>query len=442
MCIAQTRRHALDQLDLVVESFRHAVGVAMPHEADNRLEPTRQRPRDTRQRRLGALRRALTELHKRLSGWFVLLAMEPLPQVLPPIQRFTSLWTAPAPVVTGDARVHIQVIGGLAPAFAQLLQLLSLVLVALVFDRAQHAVTGIHSLLDHMETVDAVHLIAKALLEGSGVRLGHLQHHHCDSGQFLLRTASAPRHDIVGTSALQRHERRALVPIDHQGVGAMPLAPGVCINADDAAELAGTPTTTSFTRPAEHAACGEAVTTGACLARTPPQQCLSHLVGEALSPRCTCAERLALLPGSVLASAARKAPHMQPQHGGPLQDRQGAQAPQSALFDAGAARLASGTHDGVLAAFEMQLKLCGAKHLSDDATCWASAQRCDTMEIHAHRALLLGGFSWKDSPRIVRDIRCVSMSASEPLVIEPRHWPQTWRRAHKIIHTRLHWMLG
>src|SRR3989442_7011531 len=38
MCIAQTRRHALDQLDLVVESFRHAVGVAMPHEADNRLD--------------------------------------------------------------------------------------------------------------------------------------------------------------------------------------------------------------------------------------------------------------------------------------------------------------------------------------------------------------------------------------------------------------------
>ena len=111
MCIAQTIRHALDQLDLVVESFRHAVGVAMPNEADNRLEPTRQRPRDTRQRLLGALRRALTEFHKRLSGWFFLLAVEPLPQVLHPIQRFTSLWTAPAPVVTGDELIHIKLIG-------------------------------------------------------------------------------------------------------------------------------------------------------------------------------------------------------------------------------------------------------------------------------------------------------------------------------------------
>src|SRR5712691_7971183 len=111
MCIAQTRRHALDQLDLVVESFRHAVGVAMPHEADNRLEPTRQRPRDTRQRLLGALRRSLNEFQKRLSGWFFILAIAPLPQVLHPIQRFTSLWKAPAPVVTGDELIHIKLIG-------------------------------------------------------------------------------------------------------------------------------------------------------------------------------------------------------------------------------------------------------------------------------------------------------------------------------------------
>src|SRR5262249_28957834 len=51
------------------------------------------------------------------------------------------------------------------------------------------------------------------------------------------------------------------------------------------------------------------------------------------------------------------------------------------------------------------------------------------MEIHEHRSLLLGGFYWKDSPRILRDILCLSMSAAEPLVIGPRHWPQTWRRA-------------
>jgi hypothetical protein len=61
---------------------------------------------------------------------------------------------------------------------------------------------------------------------------------------------------------------------------------------------------------------------------------------------------------------------MQPQHGGALKDRQVAKAPQAALCDARAARLASGTHEGVLSAFEMQLKLCRAKHLIDDAKFW------------------------------------------------------------------------
>jgi len=62
MFISQTIRHALDQLDLVVEALGYAVGVAMPNEADNRLEPTRQRPRDTHQRFVGALAGALNQL--------------------------------------------------------------------------------------------------------------------------------------------------------------------------------------------------------------------------------------------------------------------------------------------------------------------------------------------------------------------------------------------
>jgi len=111
MFISQTRRHALDQLDLVVESLGYALGVAIPNEADNRLEPTRQHPRDTRQRLLGALSRSLNELQKRLSGWFFILAIAPLPHVLHSIQRFTSLWKAPAPVVTGDELIHITLIG-------------------------------------------------------------------------------------------------------------------------------------------------------------------------------------------------------------------------------------------------------------------------------------------------------------------------------------------
>jgi hypothetical protein len=61
---------------------------------------------------------------------------------------------------------------------------------------------------------------------------------------------------------------------------------------------------------------------------------------------------------------------MQPQHDGVLQDGQVADAPRAALLHAGTARLASGTHDGVLFAFKMQLKLFGAEHLSDDAKFW------------------------------------------------------------------------
>jgi hypothetical protein len=61
---------------------------------------------------------------------------------------------------------------------------------------------------------------------------------------------------------------------------------------------------------------------------------------------------------------------MQPQQNRPFQDGQVAEAPRAALFHTGAARLASGTHDVVVSAFEMQLKLLGAEHLTDDAEFW------------------------------------------------------------------------
>jgi hypothetical protein len=144
----------------------------------------------------------------------------------------------------------------------------------------------------------------------------------------------------------------------------------VGINADDAAELSRAPTTTSFKRPAKHRAFGEATTTGQFFARTPPKAFRADLIVETLSPLRTCAEGLALLPGPMPATWALTTPQMQPQHGGVLQDGQIADAPWSARFDAGAARRASGTHDGVVCAFEMHLKLFGAKHLSDDAKLW------------------------------------------------------------------------
>src|SRR2546425_5989044 len=51
------------------------------------------------------------------------------------------------------------------------------------------------------------------------------------------------------------------------------------------------------------------------------------------------------------------------------------------------------------------------------------------MEIHAHGFLLLVVFFWRGLSRILRGILCLSISGSQPLTIELRHWPQTWRRA-------------
>src|SRR5207245_1668633 len=122
---------------------------------------------------------------------------------------------------------------------------------------------------------------------------------------------------------------------------------------------------------------------------------------------------------------ALKAPYMQPQHDGELQDRQITDTPRSALFDLGATRLATGTHDGGVSAFEMQRKLLWTENLTDNAKFWETEQRFDTMEIHEHGFLLLA----LCSSRILRGIRCLSITGSQPLPIGLRRWPQTWRRA-------------
>src|SRR5713101_809940 len=57
------------------------------------------------------------------------------------------------------------------------------------------------------------------------------------------------------------------------------------------------------------------------------------------------------------------------------------------------------------------------------------------MEIHAHGFLLLGVFFWRGLSRILRGILRLSISGSQPLAIDLRHWPQTWRRAKQ---TRTH----
>src|SRR5918998_6185516 len=109
--ISQTICHALNQLDLVVKAFRDPIAITLPNVMDNRLKPTCQRPGHSLQRFLGALARPLNQLRERLAGWLVILALEPQAQVLHPIDHLTQLWKAPAPLVTRDQLVHMELIG-------------------------------------------------------------------------------------------------------------------------------------------------------------------------------------------------------------------------------------------------------------------------------------------------------------------------------------------
>src|SRR5437899_1600766 len=170
-----------------------------------------------------------------------------------------------------------------------------------------------------------------------------------------------------------------------------------------------------------HGALGEAVATGEFCAWTTPQACLSRLVGEALGPWHTRAEGRTRFPGAVVAIGALEPPHRQPQDDGRLQDGQGAEAPRPALLHVGAARLASATHEGLIAALERHIALRGATPLSKHTTCWETEHRFETMAIHAHGFLRLVVFFWRGFSSILRGILCLSISGSQPLTIARRH---------------------
>src|SRR5439155_11799556 len=57
------------------------------------------------------------------------------------------------------------------------------------------------------------------------------------------------------------------------------------------------------------------------------------------------------------------------------------------------------------------------------------------MEIHTHRFLRLLVFFWRGLSRILRGILRLSISGSQPLAIDLRHWPQIWRRASPALPT-------
>jgi hypothetical protein len=72
----------------------------------------------------------------------------------------------------------------------------------------------------------------------------------------------------------------------------------------------------------------------------------------------------------MVAFGTLKAPQMQLQQDGALQNGQVAKASRPAILDVRTARLASRTYDGGLASLEMQLQLLGADDLIDNAKFW------------------------------------------------------------------------
>lgn len=370
MFISQTVCHPLDQLDLVVESFGHTMAGAVPKVTDNRFEPTGQRPSYPLSRLLGALAGSFNQLEKRLSSGFFICAVKPRSQSLYPVNHVAQLWKAPTPLVTGHPLVHVELIGRLQPAFAQFLQGLGFLWIELFLHQTSHLVKRIHRLFDEMETIENLHLIAKDLFAGCTVCLGHIPHHDFHPVAFGLWTALAPGDDLISTSALQGGHGLSVVQVDHDRVVTMPLAPGIFINTTDAAELAGASTTTPCKGPAKHGAFGETIAAGEVMAWATSKACLADLVGEALGPLHTLAKGLTLLPGSMMAIWAPKAPQMSPQHDRRLQDRQVAEAPRPALLEPRAAPLTEGTHDGGVAAFEVQIQRLWANDLIDDTEFW------------------------------------------------------------------------
>jgi hypothetical protein len=77
------------------------------------------------------------------------------------------------------------------------------------------------------------------------------------------------------------------------------------------------------------------------------------------------------------------------------QDGHVAEAPRSALLHVGAGRLASRTHEGIIAALERHIALLGATHLRHHTPCWETEQRFDTLAIPTSGFLLLVVCFWR-----------------------------------------------
>lgn len=233
---------------------------------------------------MGALASALNQLHKCLAGGLFLFALEPGPHVLHPVKRFTQLGKALTPLVTRDQLVDIELVGRFQPTFAQLLSRFGFLWSQLFLHRTSDLVQHIHGLLDDVEAVDNVHLVAKDRFDGGKEGLGHISHDHFHPIAFVLGPALEPGNDIVSASALKGGDGLALIQVDHHCVVPVPLASGVCVNANGSTELAGATATAPVKRPAEHGACGETVALGKFSTRATAETFLSHSGVETLSP--------------------------------------------------------------------------------------------------------------------------------------------------------------
>ena len=125
-----------------------------------------------------------------------------------------------------------------------------------------------------------------------------------------------------------------------------------------------------FKRPAKHRACREAIATRQLMARAPVQVFLTHLMVQPLGPLDALPQRLAVLPGPMVAIRALKPSQVQPQGDRAIQDGHIAEASLSPLFDPSAAPLTAGADEVSVSALKMQFEVVGPHDLAGHPEFW------------------------------------------------------------------------
>jgi hypothetical protein len=228
--------------------------VSKPHGARHRCKPPASWTRYALEGCQHTLTPPLHAFPKRRTGRRIVLALEPRAQVLDPVKHGTQRRNASTPVGPRDQRVHCKLSGSLQPTCAKLCARFGLLWREVFLPRSPHRIECPDGVLDPMEAVQHLTLIAKDLGHRRIKGREHLHAHPLHATAFRVRAALQPRHHVLNPSPLHRRERSTVVRVHDDRVPAMSLAPGVCIKPSSAAQLAGVSAPAPCQGPTKHRA--------------------------------------------------------------------------------------------------------------------------------------------------------------------------------------------